>query len=217
MIRAVAFDVDGTMYPNLFMYISSIPFFIFNPKIVYHFGYVRRRIRGIYPIQDFRNLQGEIFSSRTGIALEKSVDIINEKIYKNWIKYFRAVPIFPGLQPFLEKCKKSGIKLAVLSDYPVEEKLKYFNVADFFEIKLCSDKSGYLKPQKEPFMMLSRELGVPPDKILYVGNSYKNDILGALNSGYKTAYIGCGKKNHADITFLCYKELWRFVQKNIQN
>ena len=44
-IDAVAFDIDGTLYPNSALYRRMIPFFLTNVRFMLAFGEVRREIR----------------------------------------------------------------------------------------------------------------------------------------------------------------------------
>ena len=67
---------------------------------------------------------------------------------------------------------------------------------------------------------MAQKLGVPEDKILYVGNSVKYDVIGARNCGMKTAYVMpfWRKILHiplklADINFFCYRQLADIVLK----
>jgi putative hydrolase of the HAD superfamily len=56
-----------------------------------------------------------------------------------------------------------------------------------WDAELCSEAAGALKPASAGFNALAAGLGVPADQILYVGNSYRFDVLGAAAAGMKTA------------------------------
>ena len=208
-IRAVAFDIDGTLYPNILMYVYSIPFFLAHPRFVFHFGKVRRKVRKIRPIGDFRSVQAALLAEEMGISEEKASALINKTIYRRWERCFRGMILYPGLKCLLSELRNRGLKLAVLSDFPVGRKLQYFRLTNFFDYALSSESSGYLKPNPEPFLALAGTLGIPPAEILFVGNSSRSDIAGASEIGMKTAYIGVKRdeKICADIKFLWYKEL----------
>ena len=112
-------------------------------------------------------------------------------------------------ETLLKELKKRGLKLAVLSDFPVGKKLEYFKLANLFDYALSSESTGYLKPNPEPFKALASTIGFPPAEILFIGNNLRYDIAGASGTGMKTAYIGMKRdeKICADIKFLWYKEL----------
>jgi putative hydrolase of the HAD superfamily len=48
---------------------------------------------------------------------------------------------------------------------------------------------GASKPTLLPFMSLSQRLGIPPSRILYVGDSYDNDVVGAKRAGMSAALL----------------------------
>ena len=48
-IKGIGFDIDGTLYNNIFMYICTIPSFLMHPRLVWHYGRCRSEIRNIRP------------------------------------------------------------------------------------------------------------------------------------------------------------------------
>jgi putative hydrolase of the HAD superfamily len=61
-------------------------------------------------------------------------------------------------------------------------------------------------------------MAVPPEKILYVGNSHPYDVIGAKRAGMKTAWIrsflspGSRKKEpEPDFAFSNYRQLYDFM------
>ena len=71
---------------------------------------------------------------------------------------------------------------------------------------------------EELLTSFAKALNVPPEKILYVGNSIRADINGAKKAGMKTAYIMpfwrkiLNKKlAQADISFKNYRQLKKIV------
>jgi putative hydrolase of the HAD superfamily len=82
---------------------------------------------------------------------------------------------------------------------------------------LCSELACRLKPDKKPFMELVRQMGLSPERILYVGNSVAYDIIGAKEAGLQAALVCCPlaalnrKKGGADFVFSDYRQLRKFV------
>jgi len=208
-IKAVGFDLDGTLYPNYRMYLHSVPFFLAHPRLVRHFGKVRRRIRTIRPIEDFRKLQAELLAESLRIPVQRAARLIEETIYEQWQGTFRRIPAYRGVRATLEALLSNGLRIAVISDFPVERKLRYLGLDDIVECAFSSEETGYLKPNPEPFLELSHRLGLSAGEIMYVGNHYKYDILGAKEAGMRSAYLS-GRRSadsEADITFASYEEL----------
>jgi putative hydrolase of the HAD superfamily len=88
-----------------------------------------------------------------------------------------------------------GLKTAVMSDFPIGEKLKYFGMEDIWDVKISSEESGYLKPDRRPFLLLSARLGMKPEEIIYVGNSYTYDVLGSKNVGMIAGHLSSSAKD----------------------
>jgi putative hydrolase of the HAD superfamily len=127
-----------------------------------------------------------------------------------------VVPLFSSL-------KKEHVKTALLSDFPPGVKPKALKISEFVDITLCAEDTGRLKPDPTPFEVLTEQLRVSdPAGILYVGNSYDKDIIGAKGAGLRTAYIVRSRKRaedpgfireheKADIIFSNYRQLSRII------
>jgi putative hydrolase of the HAD superfamily len=208
-ITAVAFDIDGTLYPNKSMYLHSIPFFLTHINIIHRFSKVRHDIRKVDSIQDFDSLQADLLARELSIDSSSARDIIENILYSQWEKVFKRVRPFAGVRNVLVTLKKRKIKLAALSDFPVGNKLSYFGLDDLWDTVMASHESGKLKPASEPFLELARRLKTDPSEILYVGNNPLYDVLGSKMAGMKSAYVApfWKKKNpHADYQFSNYRQ-----------
>jgi putative hydrolase of the HAD superfamily len=88
-------------------------------------------------------------------------------------------------------------------------------ISGFWDAVLCSERCGALKPDPCSFEALAAALGLPPEKILYVGNSYRYDVLGARRIGMRTAWIipplYFRRKPAPDFIFRDYRQLRDFI------
>jgi putative hydrolase of the HAD superfamily len=144
---------------------------------------------------------------------------VNRLIYRGWEPIFKKISLYPHAADTLNAIKAGGIKLGLLSDFPPEEKLRNLGISGLWDTVLCSETIGALKPDPLPFGELARRMGFPPEEILYVGNSFSYDVLGAKKAGMGAAWIGFGKKNPppgagppgAEIVFSDYRQLADYV------
>ena len=212
-IRGIGFDIDGTLYENAGMYICTIPSFLKHPRLMIHFGRARSEIRKIRPITNFRRTQAELVAKGMGVPEYKARAVIEKKLYEEWEYLFRIIRPLPGLREGLVELRESGFKLGVLSDFPVQNKLKFLGLEDW-DCSFTSEKTNYLKPHPEPFLELARRLELEPGEILYVGNSYDKDVLGAKAVGMKTAHLTrCPKLgSEADFSFSRYRDLFSYIR-----
>jgi 2-haloalkanoic acid dehalogenase type II len=58
-----------------------------------------------------------------------------------------------------------------------------------FPVIVSSEEARAYKPHVSIFMRLSEEMGVPPENILYVGDSRLSDVTGSKNAGMHAAWV----------------------------
>lgn len=62
-------------------------------------------------------------------------------------------------------------------------------IAIWFAVIVDSARVGLRKPDPEIFRLAARELGFPPTEVVYVGDSYTNDIRPAKGEGFITVWL----------------------------
>ncbi len=212
--EAVVFDVDGTLYDNWRMYLRSLPFALRHLRLLGAFSKVRKKIRRIRPIEDFCSLQAEMLADELGMDRGEARELINRAIYREWEEKLEGMPVNPGVPELLSYLQKeSSLKCGVLSDFPIERKLRLLGIDDGWDVALSSEDVGYLKPNPEPFEEVARRMNVRPESVLYVGNSYRYDVLGSKAVGMLCAHYVRGKvaETRADLSFSGFEQLHRWI------
>lgn len=198
-LKAVGFDIDGTLYPERQAQRRSVFFLLSHLGVVYAFSRTRRIMRA--EGRDSETDELRIFAQKLRCDIDEAKSIRDNIVYKEWEGCFRRVPIYPGVREALLRLKDAGLKLAVLSDFPVGRKLEYFGLADIFDAALGFPESGRLKPHSKPFLKMAKRLCADPADIIYIGNKLAYDVRGAENSGMRGALIGTsGRGIPADVT-----------------
>ena len=227
-IDAIAFDIDGTLYPAWKLTLRIIPFFICNARFLNAF----RKTRRILPphsisdpdkvLPNFFELQSELLAAYLNITFDEAQSFLENKIYQGWKKTFLHIKPYPFAREAIERLKAAGFKIGILSDFPPEQKGNVWDILPFCDAAINSEAEGALKPSHIPFRRLAQALGTSCDRILYVGNSKPYDVAGAAAVGMKTAYIAnpvvsawlsvLGKSEpHADISFSNYRQFLNYV------
>ncbi len=188
-IDAVGFDVDGTLYPENHVYRRLALSYLPRLRLILRFGKVRRVIRVTRPIEDFRATQAHMLAGQLRVSPEEAEAVIDRHIYARFAAAFRNVRPFPYAEETLGALRTEGLRLGALSDFPLANKLPYLGLREKFQCVACSEDSGYLKPNPEPFLYLAECLSVRPENMLYVGNNYAYDIVGANAAGMLTAHL----------------------------
>jgi len=213
-IKAVVFDIDGTLYANWRLYIRVIPYVLKNLLFFLKYSKVRSILHRTAPLGDFYEYQARLLGLEMKIESTKAKQLIEDKIYKGLKPYLLKVKPYAHIKETFETLKNNGMKLGILSDFPPSQKGDIWGTESLFDIICGSEELGALKPSKYPFGIMAYKLQVPPENILYVGNSISADIRGAKNAGMKTAYllpfwrrILRKPLKEADISFGNYRQL----------
>lgn len=201
-LDAIAFDIDGTIYPNKAMYRASLPIILSNLRLFRAFGRARRMVRIDPPAQDLRGETVLITARLMRSDPERVAAQIENIVYRQWEEVLRRVELFPGVRRTLVALRNRGYRVGALSDFPLRTKLELFGLSDVWDVMLCSEEVNYLKPHPKPFLRLAELLGADPQKTLYVGNSYRYDVLGARGVGMRTAHLSARSRRDsvADIS-----------------
>ena len=221
-IDAVAFDIDGTLYRNLVFYIKVLPHYLKNWRFFMKFNKVRSMLRA-----DKRNERGynDLFRSQSGFlakelgcTLQEAEQLITDIVYEGLRPYFEKINACKGAQELIHKLKEAGLKIALLSDFPPEQKGDIWGIKKDCDLLLSSELIGALKPSSKPFEELSEKLEVPVERILYIGNSHAYDVAGPKKLGMKAGWfvpwirgMFGARSKIADITFWDYKQLDKFI------
>ena len=212
-IKAVAFDIDGTLYPSFSLYIRLIPYIVKHFRFYIHYGHVRKIMHRTAPLPDFYEYQGRLMAEELGCSSLRARAMIRLIAYDGLKDYFKKIKPFKHVHETFKTLHEKGYKIALLSDFPPNQKGDMWGLLPYCDLILGSEEIGALKPSKYPFGVLALALELKPEEILYVGNSVKFDVRGANNAGMKSAIITSPLKRifskkikEADISFSNYRQ-----------
>ena len=99
--------------------------------------------------------------------------------------------VFPEVAETLRSLRERGLKLAVISNW--QSGLRHFcselGIASHFDHILSSADVGIEKPDPRIFLEASALLGVPPERILHVGDTHLDDYVGGESAGLRVALL----------------------------
>ncbi|MFA6034962.1 MAG: HAD family hydrolase [Myxococcota bacterium] len=194
-ITAVTFDMDGTLYSQGRVIAAVIGAMWPHRRFFKVYSAVREGIRGEGLRGNLRGITVGRVAERLGMdPLEVDV-LVEDLLYGAYVDGITPAALLPGVRAFLESLVRGGIRIGLISDYPVERKLQRLGLELLpWRTLVDSDRCGELKPSPVPFIMAAGELGVPPERVLHIGDREDCDVVGAHRAGMKAALTVHGIK-----------------------
>ncbi|HRV96820.1 MAG TPA: HAD family hydrolase [Anaerolineae bacterium] len=98
---------------------------------------------------------------------------------------------FSDTLPILNRLKARGVPMGIISNYGTHllDLLPKLELFDYFNFVIVSAIVGVTKPNPRIFEIAIEEAKAAPDQILYVGDNYLDDIVGANNVGMDAVLI----------------------------
>jgi len=185
-IRAIIFDLDGTLYPmtNRFKPLFAL-FSIPHPLRLPRYMKLRDRFRGVSR-ENGTAIMAEINHEIESTFGVKSGELWQErKFYPAFYKTLECTRKRPEINRLLAELKAKGYRLVVLSDFgKVPERLQALKIdSEPFEFLLSSEDLGGFKPNTFPFLKTLVHLNLPPESVLMVGDREETDGDGARAMG----------------------------------
>ena len=218
--RAVVFDVDGTLYHQ-----APLRREMARQLVVAHAMHPLRGRRVLRALSAYRHAQEnlrhasganlamqqiELASSNSGIPTTEM-----QRLVERWMettplgvlsRFARA-----GLRPSLVQLRANGARLAVLSDYPSEQKLRALGVDDLFDVVLCAQDPtvGVFKPHPRGIEVAVERLGVSCADAVYVGDRPEVDAAAARAARVACVIVGSRPANSHDdfLTVATFEDL----------
>jgi len=205
VIRAVLFDVDGTLYhqrPLQLMMAAElglVPWTRHAPwnvprlwSVLAHFRRVREELRALgQPKERLARLQFTSAAERAGAGVEEVEQAVEEWIYRRPLKYLPRV-VREGASQVLAELNRRGIATGVFSDYPVAAKLDAMRLRQHvgLELDATEDSINAFKPHPRGLLAACERWNLPPSAVLYVGDREDVDARGASAAGMPCAILG---------------------------
>ncbi|PGT90400.1 MULTISPECIES: HAD family hydrolase [Bacillaceae] len=212
MIRAVLFDLDGTLLNrNL-----SLRKFIedqhirLNLKHIPIDQYISRFIK--------LDQHGYVWKDKVYAKLIEELkikDLTASQLLKDYLSFFpRHCTPFDNLEKMLVTIKQQNIKLGMISNGFSQfqmDNIKALKIDHYFDTILISEYEGIKKPDREIFMRGLSKLGVSPKESIFVGDHPVNDIEAAKKAGMKTIWKKNTHFSHAPAADYCVTDLFEII------
>lgn len=186
MIKAVLFDIDGTLLDS-------------HELIRRSFEHTLKTQGVVLGENDMRWLMGqhldlaykELFPKKPVgeiVAIHRDYSIANQHL----------IQVFPETKEILEKLKDLNIHIAAITNrqhWPGVNLFEEVGFDKFFEVVVCADDVVNPKPHPEPVLKALSHFSITPDAALMVGDS-ESDIKSGRDAGVRTVGVTHGNLQH---------------------
>jgi len=190
-IQLVIFDLDGTIYDQkklrMKLYVTFLLMFliqrikIIDLKIVMEFRKQREKHKG-FGSASLDEDQYKWCADQTKQAVEKVKKTIDLLMFQTPLKHLKKA-IYPNVISFINALRKNGFKVAVYSDYPVDEKLSAFGVKADKTFCSTNKNISQLKPTPKGLNLICQSFQCAIDKALFIGDREDTDGESARMAG----------------------------------
>lgn len=100
-------------------------------------------------------------------------------------------------QNILDLCQNSGLVMGIITngfEYVQRNKLESCGVNHYFTEMFAENNTGYRKPDIRMFQSAIKTIKVEALETIYIGNSYEDDIIPALQVGMKPIWFDCNTR-----------------------
>ena len=201
MVRAVGFDLDGTLFDHEGAARSAIVTFLTtrdwihpgDPGVAWlqledvHF---REYAAGSISFQEQRRrrMRGLLDS----IGLEPDAHDV-DGLFADYLDHYRSAWVpYPDVTATLSELRSMGMVLAVLTNgeqAQQEDKLRRMGVLNEFDAVLAASDLLAFKPDKLAFEALCAAVNQPASSVAYVGDDLAVDAIGAGAAGLRSVWI----------------------------
>lgn len=201
--KAVLFDVDGTIYSSLKMRICIALHIcihiLMNPrdikilKIISTFRKEREKRAGEYfsETESLESLQYQWAAEVLDIPADEVRTVIAMWMYTVPLRYMRC-SAYADVFAVLNILKQKGVKVAMVSDYPVTDKLKAIGITVDVEVSALDADVNALKPCTRSYEKAIHIFGMEKSDCWIVGD--RSDRDGAVAQSLGIPYFSSIKK-----------------------
>jgi len=194
MVRAVVFDLDGTLVDSNEAHAIS---WLKTYNLFGYYGVTLDDVRRCLGIRG--DLMAEKLLGSEAVKRYSEMRVVKDRIF---LKLLRdgVVRAYPDAYDVLPVLRGRGLKLCVASATSLPLliiTLEYFNIIDYFDTLVAGEEVSRSKPEPDLYLEALRRVGVSPSESVVVGDSIF-DIIPA--KAIKATSVLIRRSNQRNIT-----------------
>jgi HAD superfamily hydrolase (TIGR01509 family) len=188
LYRALLFDLDGTLAETDSLHLPTWVDALEPYGVEVDEEFYRDRISGRSTAEIVRELLPELTDEQG-----RSIGDAKEASFRK--RAFELDPL-PGLEDFVERGRKRGMWIALVTNAPeenVEAILLALKLRDFFDTVVLADEVEAVKPDPAPYIAALEKTGVPAEEALAFEDSISG-ISSSVAAGIPTVGIASSQE-----------------------
>ena len=186
-LAAVSWDVDGTLYST-----RSLPWRLLLAIATASFR--DKSLGGARNLGQLRRHRRRVEVARTGGGCwsPSEADIAARLALEDrWLlPAIARIGVRAGVADLLGFFRRHGLKQVVVSDFVADRKLANLGLAGQFDAVYAGERLGSIKPSPKLLQEVLRDLDIPPDRLLHIGDRPDTDGAAAKEAHCRVLLLG---------------------------
>ncbi len=129
------------------------------------------------------------------VFLELNVPFVGtQNIVDSFLRQLGDGIVLPSAVEAVRKVKDMGFRIGLASNTlrsskVRRESLRQAGIEDVFSAVLVSSEVGFRKPHPVFFEILLRRIGVSPEQVIFVGDTWHKDVLAPIEAGMRAVWV----------------------------
>lgn len=207
-IKAIFFDLDDTLHDHLLPFSKAFKstFPIYDEQV--HLESLYKKFRDYSDLLWTDHSKSELTLEelrvrRIVLALESfNIRITNEaasEFQKQYDMRLNNLQLFQEVPELLGTMKNNGYKIGIITNGPIEHqfnKIKSLGLTQYIKREwiFISDEVGLAKPNPQVFSHVAQEVKILPSELLYIGDSWTNDVVAPSEAGWQSIWYNHRKR-----------------------
>lgn len=139
-------------------------------------------------------VRGSSFDALLGRYPELAQNVELPTLVKRYREHTPDITYLPAIEPLLGELKSLNVPLAVISDGPLVSqaaKAEALQVSRYADPVVLTDAwgQGFWKPHVRAFEHVGEALGLPPDRLVYIGDNPLKDFHAPTKLGWQSVRL----------------------------
>lgn len=199
---AVFFDLDDTLYNHLVPFRDAVRELLGLDDSVLNIADLFHRVRhhsdllwpqylqGKLELEETRLLRMELAFAEFGLDLDRDKAA---QVQAAYIDRQYKIQMIDGVLQQLHRFISGGHIVGIITNGPEDHQMKKICALGVDKLIpknriFISDAVGIAKPDPEIFAYVNKKTGTTADHCLYIGDTWANDVVGAMDAGWKVCW-----------------------------